>query len=91
MAIVPINLGYGQVLIYGSGLATGTMGVGVEQGGFRFGNIYQIYDGGETFFKVGDSVMFDANQIEARLIYLDYYYTLINQARLAISENVFLP
>jgi len=91
MATVPINLGYGQVLIYGAGLATGTMGVSVEQAEYRFGNIYQIYDGGETFFKVGDSVMFDATQIEARLIYLDYYYTLINQARLAISENVFLP
>jgi hypothetical protein len=91
MATVPINLGYGQVLIYGAGLATGVMGVTPETNRFRFGNIYQIYDGGETFFKVGDSVMFDADQIEVKLEYLNYYYTLIDQSRLAISENVFLP
>ena len=30
MATVPVNLGYGQVLIYGSGLATGVMGFSFE-------------------------------------------------------------
>lgn len=91
MATVPINLGYGQVLIYGAGLATGVMGVRPEEDRFRFGTIYQIYEGGETYFSVGQSVMFDITQIEVKLDYQNYYYTLINQARLAISENEFLP
>ena len=91
MATVPVNLGYGQVLIYGSGLATGVMGFSFEESRYRFGNIYQIYDGGESYFNVGDSVVFDVNQIEGRINYLNYYYTLIDQSRLAISENEFLP
>lgn len=91
MATVPINLGYGQVLIYGAGLATGVMGVRPEEDRFRFGTIYQIYDGGEAYFSVGDSVMFDIEKIELKLEYLNYYYTLVNQAQLAISENEFLP
>ena len=91
MATVPINLGYGQELIYGEGVAVGVMGVQSEQDRFRFGSIYQIYDGGEVFFAVGSSVMFDINQIETRLKYQNYYYTLIDQARLAIAENEFLP
>lgn len=91
MATVPIKLGYGQVLIYGSGLATGVMDVSAEEARLVFGSIYQIYDGGEVFFPVGSSVMFDVTQIEARLKYQNYYYTLINQARLAIAENENLP
>lgn len=91
MATVPVKLGYGQVLIYGSGLATGVMGLQAETDLFRFGTIYQIYDGGEVFFRVGDSVMFKTDQIETRLDYQNYYYTLIDQARLAVAENQNLP
>jgi hypothetical protein len=91
MATVPVNLGYGQVLIYGAGLATGTMGFTFEQAKYKFGNIYQIYEGGEAYFNVGDSVVFNVDEIEARIQYQNYYYTLINQSRLAISENEFLP
>jgi hypothetical protein len=76
LSALPISLPNGYALIYGQ-LTESPSGLVVDNTNFRFGSIYQIYDGGAVFVYGGDVVMYDINDVEARLAYppsefLDY-------------------
>lgn len=84
---LPIYLQPGEVLIYGAGLATASIqGVEADNNIFKWGIIQQVWNYGNINAMIGDSVMFNDNDVICRLIYNNYPYTLIEQARLVITE-----
>lgn len=85
---LPINLAAGQVLIYGAGVEAGLTGIVPSNTIFKFGNIYQAYDGGAVFVYGNPAVMWNEKDEICRLIYLGYPYTLIEQAKLVGTEIV---
>lgn len=88
MSVLPINLPSGYVAIYGMGTDVSQIGIGLtsEQNKIRFGNVYQIWDGGAAFIYGGDSVMFKDNDVYDRIVYLGIPYTII-PARLVTKEE----
>ena len=88
---VPITLPNGYALIYGQ-LTESPSGLVVDNTNFRFGSIYQIYDGGAVFVYGGDQVMYNINDVEARMAYPPtefLNYSLI-QVRLVTKQSPLL-
>jgi hypothetical protein len=90
-AILPISLPAGHVLVYGMGTTVSPSGVEntSASGGLRWGNIYQIWDGGETYVYGGDNIMFKETDVVCRLAYGGIPYTLV-PARLATIQEPLL-
>lgn len=76
----------GYVAIYGNGSVSGTSGIKPTDQNFLFGNIYQIWDNGGVNAQVGDSVLFNKNDIKCRLLVSNWPYTIIEQVKLVITE-----
>ncbi len=92
---LPIVLPTGYVLIYGEGMTRnntgGTSQIVADNTDFRFGTVYQIWSGGTPFIYGSGMVMFNNSDVQCRLLYNDYPYTLIHAARLAITEDIIIP
>lgn len=83
---LPVTLPVGAVLIYGLGTIASTTCLIPNNTVFRFGQVSQIYTGGEVFIYPGISVMFKESDVIARLYCNNWPYTFIEAAKLAISE-----
>ncbi len=89
---LPIYLQPGEVLIYGAGLATASIqGIRADNDKFLWGTIQQVWNYGNINAMIGDSVMFNNDDVMCRLIYNNYPYTLIQQAKLACTEFAAAP
>ena len=86
MATLPTTLPNGFILIYGEGVTTSNTGITPDNTVFKFGTISQVFDGGGTFVNVNDQVMFKEEDVEVRLYYLNWPYTMI-PARLVTKET----
>lgn len=82
---LPVYLGLGMVSIYGSGTTQSINGITVTPNRFKFGTIYQISDT-ITNNIVGDYVMFKEDDVKCRLAVGGVTYTIIEGARLVITE-----
>lgn len=86
---VPIFLSSGTILVYGwgykrdgsEGLPTPT----TQQ--FVFGNVYQIWNGGQVFVYGGDQVMWQEGTEICKLAYAGNPYTQI-RARLVTKQDI---
>jgi len=85
---LPFYLFPGHVAIYGKGTIQGNYGAGgaipTEQV-FLFGYIYAT--GGDVFSQIGDSVLFKQGTQLCTLLVNNWPYTIIEEARLAITEK----
>ncbi len=88
---VPIVLPSGYILVYGENIQSPS-GMVVGNTNFRFGSVYQIWSGGETFVYGGDIVMFDRDKIETRLAYptSEYLNYSMIQMRLVTKQEPLL-
>lgn len=84
---LPIALPQGYVLIYGEGTQTGISGIVPNNSNIRFGEIYQVWAGGQTFVYEGTSVMFEEKNVLCRLAWNNWPYTMIEGAKLAGTEE----
>lgn len=57
MSTIPIVLPAGSILIYGWGYEQSSNGIVPNNTIFKFGSVYQIWDGGAVFVYGGDEVM----------------------------------
>lgn len=91
MALLPITLSAGQVAIYGMGTTVSPSGIGniTADGVFRWGSIYQVWPGGETYIYGGDNVMFNEKDVVCRLAYSGIPYTIV-PANLATKQDPLL-
>lgn len=91
MAQLPITLATGQIAVYGMGTAVSPSGISNinADGVFRWGSVYQVWPGGETYIYGGDNVMFNNNDVVCRLSYNNIPYTIV-PARLATKQEPLL-
>lgn len=86
--VLPFYLSPNRVAIYGDGVVSSPIN-GLQGGDLnqKFGYVYGVFDGGNTFLLKGTSVMFNKNDIECKiLVAKNYFYNIIDQARLVCSE-----
>jgi hypothetical protein len=86
MPVLPVYLGLGLVAIYGGGIQQSMSGISPSQIGqqFKFGTIYQI---NSVDFQVGNSVMFNEQDVVCRLTTQNnLVYTIIQGARLVLTD-----
>ncbi len=84
---LPIILPAGGVLIYGPGLTQNPSGVqAYPVADFLYGYVYQVYDGGAVFVYGGDLVSFRKTDIQDKLLYNDWFYLLVDQAKLVTQQ-----
>lgn len=81
---VPITLPSGYVLIYGRYYPSNG-GVYPDNDKWRFGTIYQVWDGGQVFVYGGDEVMFNTEAVLVTLNYNNNPYQMI-PARLVTKQ-----
>ena len=87
MATLPIILPSGYVAVYGIG-GSGAMPSGaIVQSEFRFGTIYNIWDGGATYIYGGDVVMWKDGSELTRIATTTAVYTVL-PARLVTKDNI---
>lgn len=86
---IPVIIPRGYIVVYGESLESPN-GLVVGNTNFRFGSVYQIWSGGETYVYGGDNVMFDVNKVEARLAYppSEYLNYSLIPARLVTKQEV---
>ena len=91
MAVLPISLPPGHILVYGTGTTVSPSGIGNinPDGRLRWGSVYQIWDGGETYVYGGDNIMFNENDVVCRLAYGGIPYTQV-PARLVTAQEPLL-
>lgn len=82
----PMYIPVSWASIYGIGSQTGISGLVPDNTNFRFGMIYGLGNGDGVDVKVGDSVMFNENDVVCRLAWNNWPYTMIERARLAGVE-----
>lgn len=85
---LPITLASGYVAIYGTGTTQSPSGIAntSADGNIRWGEVYQVWSGGDAYVYGGDIVQFDNRQVTSRLLYNDYTYTVV-PARLVTKNN----
>lgn len=88
MANLPIYLQPGLVAIYGSGSATGISGIQAGNVALKFGVVHQVWNYGNLNANVGDSVMWNNNDKICEIRYLNWPYTIIEEAKLVLTEIV---
>lgn len=92
MALLPITLATGQVAIYGTGTTVSPNGLSNinADGILRWGSIYQVWPGGETYIYGNDNVMFNEKDVVCRIVSsANIPYTII-PARLATKQEPLL-
>lgn len=57
--MLPVSLPNGMIAVYGWGSQTSASGIIPTNTRFVFGNVYQVWSGGEMFVYQGDNVMWD--------------------------------
>lgn len=85
----PIKLQTGLVAVYGQGYNdTNPFGI-IMPNNFKFGSIYNIWDGGSPFVTLYDIIMFREEDVNARIVTspFNHNYTIV-PARLATKQNV---
>lgn len=87
---LPVYIPQGWVSLYGLGTTAGKSGVIPSNAKFKFATIYGLGDC-NTGAQIGDSVMFNLDDVKCILALGSAKYTMIEQARLAITENLTIP
>jgi hypothetical protein len=82
-----LNLPAGYIAVYGMGVSQGASGItGISAtSNLKFGTIYNVWAGGETYVYGGDNVMFREQDVTCRVISEHNPYTIL-PARLATKE-----
>lgn len=89
-----IILPVGMLLIYGQGTEQSQTGIVPTNTNIKFGTVYQIWAGGESWIYAGvTSIMFKENDVVCRLAVTENnpndVYTML-PARLVTKENILL-
>lgn len=87
MPTLPIILRAGMIAVYGIGDSGAMPSGAIVQSNFRFGTIYNIWDGGATYIYGGDVVMWKDGNEYTRLATTEGTYTIL-PARLATKDYV---
>jgi hypothetical protein len=87
---IPASLYPGLVSIYGFGTETGQNGIAPNATTFLFGVINQMWNGGDLYNQVGQSVMFRKSDIICVVKY-DWDYTIIEQGKIILTEDPAAP
>lgn len=77
----------GWASLYGMGNITGVSGLVPDNIKFKFATIYNLGDG-NGIAQIGDSVMFNEEDVICRLAWNNWPYTMIQQAKLAGTEII---
>jgi hypothetical protein len=82
---LPATLSEGIISIYGGGSDFGVSGISILDSGFYFGMIDQvsIY----SSFSIYDNILFSQDAIKAKVLYLDYPYTLLDETKVILIEQ----
>jgi hypothetical protein len=82
---LPATLSQGIISIYGGGSDFGVSGISVINSGFYFGMVDQvsIY----SSFSIYDNILFSEDAIKARLLFVDYPYTLLDETKVILIEQ----
>jgi len=82
---LPATLSEGIISIYGGGSDFGVSGISVLNSGFYFGMVDQvsIY----SSFSIYDNILFSEDAIKARLLFVDYPYTLLDETKVILIEQ----
>lgn len=83
---IPIRLSPGQLSIYGAGSSVSQNNI-IAPTGFSFGVIDKIWDNGINGNQVGDSIMFQEQDVLTRLVYSNWIYTIIPQNKIGLTEE----
>lgn len=86
MSNVKVILPNGYILVYGWGSPESQSGVAANTPGFLFGNVYQIWAGGETYVYGGDEVMWKEGDEYCKLTYSATPYVML-PARLVTKQE----
>ena len=88
-ASLPMFLPVGVIAVYGTGTTQSPSGIQntSENGKMRWGNVYQIWNGGEVFVYGGDNVMFNTDDIICRLAYGNIPYTIVPARLVTVQDN----
>lgn len=89
MSVLPFALPTGVLTIYGIGEPNSASGI-IAPDNYKFGTVYQIYDGGGTYFDLGQQIMFDEKDVIDRLVYNGVRWTLL-PARLVTDDTPISP
>ena len=86
---LPLILPMGFIAVYGTGTTISASGVSntTPDGILRWGNIYNVWAGGETYIYGGDNVMFKETDVTVRLASGSAVYTIL-PARLVTKEEL---
>lgn len=74
---VPVILPNGYILVYGWGLDQSPNNIVPDNTVFKFGSVYQVWDGGAAFIYGGDQVMWKEGDEYCKLAYAGRPYTQI--------------
>lgn len=85
--LLPVYLPQGWASLYGFGTVVSKSGIIPNSASFRFATIYGLGDC-NTGAQVGDSVMFNMKDVKCVLAFGSGNYTMIEQSKLAITENL---
>ena len=89
MMLVPFNVPYGIVAVYGVGNTVGMAGFIPNNIDYKFATIYKIGNTHDVTFAIGDSVMWKQHEPECRLaIDNKVTFTIIDQVRLVLKEII---
>jgi hypothetical protein len=82
---LPATLSQGIISIYGGGSDFGVSGISLLNSGFYFGMVDQvsIY----SSFSIYDNILFSEDAIRARLLFIDYPYTLLDETKVILIEQ----
>jgi hypothetical protein len=82
---LPATLSQGIISIYGGGSDFGVSGISVLNSRFYFGVVDQvnIY----SSFLIYDNILFSEDAIVARLLFIDYPYTLLDETKVILIEQ----
>lgn len=73
--------------MYGEGTLAGLTGIVPDNTNFKFGAVSQVWGYGSWLYgHLGQSAMFEEKNVECRLSYANWPYTLINEADVLIVE-----
>lgn len=82
---IPIVLPAGMISVYGWGYEHSISGIVPDNINFKFGTVYQIWDGGATYVYGGDEVMWEEGTEQCKLAYGGKPFTIL-PARLATKQ-----
>jgi len=83
---LPCVLYPGQISIYGVGSTSGTSGIIPGNIDILFGLVNQVSGGGQSMIKVGQSVMYNKNDI-TDIVNLEWQYTILPEDKIILIEG----